>query len=512
MRLTKTNHLLPKILAGFALVIATFIISGGRANAATMTVGAGGCTLSDAINSVNAGANTGSCTSTSGNYGTNDTISIPAGITTLTADLPKITEPVTVNGAGMDSTTISGNGGQYLTFTSEGVPVTFSNMKITEFQGHAIFTLSSPANFKSIEVDGQGMTESEFFTGTFLGIAITNDTSATYEVNVDDVYIHNMEADTGAYLNGLLICQSGDGTTNAVIKNTTISDMHNSETGASGLMLTTGAYGLTASTPNGTVNSNISNVTVDNTTSVDFTMPFSSLAISSGESNITTDINNITVTGSRGYTGTGNLALGAKSGAFYAAGVAYGASDEANVTVNVGNSLIADNLNNENEPNNCSILDLSPNMSGVGTVNAAITSLGHNVSDDDSCSMFTEEGDQQNLNNIISTLGDLQDNGGQVPTRALLANSPAIQAGGQVLGITTDARGVARPASNPDAGAYQTAVNGSSTDDDDANGAAGELADTGQNAPKLILLVVLIGAIALLVIKLKKKPSSKSKK
>ncbi|RTK93824.1 hypothetical protein EKI60_05105 [Candidatus Saccharibacteria bacterium] len=107
LNLTKTNKL---ILAAFAFW-AVMAFGSGRAHAATLNV-SGGCTLPIAINSVNAGANQSGCTAV-GSYGTNDTIIIPAGTQTLTADLPTFTESVTIEGAGMNSTTISGDSGQF---------------------------------------------------------------------------------------------------------------------------------------------------------------------------------------------------------------------------------------------------------------------------------------------------------------------------------------------------------------------------------------------------------------
>ena len=136
----------------------------------------------------------------------------------------------------------------------------------------------------------------------------------------------------------------------------------------------------------------------------------------------------------------------------------------SNITEEVENSLIADN-STDGTPSNCYTGDLSTSFGASnGTVNASIVSNGHNISDDSTCTTFTQPGDQHNISNIISTLGPLQDNGGSVPTMALLPGSPAINSGGSVLGITTDARGVARN-SCPSVGAFQFegAVCGAST-------------------------------------------------
>jgi hypothetical protein len=67
---------------------------------------------------------------------------------------------------------------------------------------------------------------------------------------------------------------------------------------------------------------------------------------------------------------------------------------------------------------------------------------GHNIDSLDQCG-FHGTGDQINKNPL---LGPLQDNGGPVPTRALLAHSPAINKGDNVGCPSTDARGFHRPA------------------------------------------------------------------
>lgn len=71
----------------------------------------------------------------------------------------------------------------------------------------------------------------------------------------------------------------------------------------------------------------------------------------------------------------------------------------------------------------------------------AIVSQGNNISSDDSCS-FTQSTDKPNTN---PRLGPLQDKGGPTDTRALLAGSPAIDAGANAACPTTDQRGAKRP-------------------------------------------------------------------
>ena len=54
-----------------------------------------------------------------------------------------------------------------------------------------------------------------------------------------------------------------------------------------------------------------------------------------------------------------------------------------------------------------------------------------------------------NLVGVDPKLGPLQSNGGPTPTMALLPGSPAIDAGSNPLGLTTDQRGSSRGSSVP---------------------------------------------------------------
>lgn len=71
----------------------------------------------------------------------------------------------------------------------------------------------------------------------------------------------------------------------------------------------------------------------------------------------------------------------------------------------------------------------------------SITSNGHNLADDDSCP-FNQPTDTLNTDPLLGTLAD---NGGLTQTHLPLTNSPLINGGLCVAGITTDQRGVSRP-------------------------------------------------------------------
>ena len=130
--------------------------------------------------------------------------------------------------------------------------------------------------------------------------------------------------------------------------------------------------------------------------------------------------------------------------------------------VEITDSIIAGNTEADDLANNC---DSQP---GPGN---AIISEGFNLTNDGSCAL-TGPGD---ILTVSPMFGPLQDNGGPTETEALLAGSPAIDAGnpagctdlaGQAL--VTDERGVARPqpaGGRCDIGAYERALPAISSSD-----------------------------------------------
>jgi CSLREA domain-containing protein len=114
-------------------------------------------------------------------------------------------------------------------------------------------------------------------------------------------------------------------------------------------------------------------------------------------------------------------------------------------TINLRSTIIA-----RNHDKTSGTTPKSPDCGG-----AALTSQRHNlIGDPTGCSFVARRGDKKKIN---PRLGPLANNGGPTLTRALLAGSPAIKAGGR--GVPTDQRGVPRRA--PDIGAYEFARCGS---------------------------------------------------
>ena len=83
-------------------------------------------------------------------------------------------------------------------------------------------------------------------------------------------------------------------------------------------------------------------------------------------------------------------------------------------------------------------------IAGHGTANCefAVTTLGHNLEDGDSCGFEPASGDLIGTNPLLNPLAMA---GGRTPTMALQVGSPAIDAGGTVNCPTTDQRGIGRP-------------------------------------------------------------------
>jgi uncharacterized repeat protein (TIGR01451 family) len=89
---------------------------------------------------------------------------------------------------------------------------------------------------------------------------------------------------------------------------------------------------------------------------------------------------------------------------------------------------------------------------GMENCNTPLTSNGHNVESADTCG-FSGTGD---AHGVDPKLAPLADNGGPTRTEALLAGSPAINAGDPALCPATDQRGVTRPQEGAcDAGAFE---------------------------------------------------------
>ena len=122
-----------------------------------------------------------------------------------------------------------------------------------------------------------------------------------------------------------------------------------------------------------------------------------------------------------------------------AGGLFLGTFTDASATLNLQNTIVADNANF-----GCFLAPF-----GAGAV--AINSLGNNVFNDATCNPISS--DQVETDAL---LGPLADNGGPTLTHALLAGSPAIDIADAGACPATDQRGVTRPqGAGCDVGAFE---------------------------------------------------------
>jgi hypothetical protein len=442
-----------KVVALALFMLALGFVSGGKAHAATITVhtdlNPSVCSLDEAIENINDQADTnGDCVET-GSYGTNDTIAIPEGEVLLTADLPQFTKSITIQGSGIGETVINGDGQwQPLSFESpnlktasiSGITITeFNRAGISGFDGQTIFTVDQ------VEVDGTGSSTDLPIYG---GIAF----AATGVNHISNVYIHNInfnQSGLSPFGIGAIGGQNSVGTLN--VSNTTISDLGGDQTSPSAITLIAGVVD-DSNTP-ATINLNIANSTIDNIHSSSASASGINAfgIVDGGETNFNIVSKNNTlrnISGRSGDTDSGALSFIAGS---------LQSSDEINVNYESTNTVYSDNTS-DGVASTCMTLDGSSLIGGLGVVSMNITSQGGNLSDDTTCQdYFTQPTDQNNLTTLATTLGTLSDNGGFVPTIALLENSPAVDAGVTVAGLTTDARLALRPQGSAyDSGAYES--------------------------------------------------------
>jgi beta-glucanase (GH16 family) len=133
----------------------------------------------------------------------------------------------------------------------------------------------------------------------------------------------------------------------------------------------------------------------------------------------------------------GNNAPGGTAG-----GIFTGTFTDASATLNIQNSIVADNG------------DFGCFLAPFGAGAVAINSLGNNLFTDGSCFPVASD-----LIVASSGLDALADNGGPTLTHALLAGSPALDAANAAACPATDQRGVTRPQGpGCDIGAFELAV------------------------------------------------------
>ncbi len=490
MRLTKTTNLTHGLLLTGLLLAFSLIFNSHATHAATITVTTtdtatstndADCTLREAIENINTQTNAVNTDCAAGD-GSTDTIIIPSGNITLEADLPEITTSMTIQGAGMGQTVING-AGAWTVFSNQPSAtdsLALRGITVTAYKWFALLSFQGNLNLDHLEIDATGAT---FDTGpgSFAGaIAVQNPTASSIGVSMTDVYVHDITSDTQSMF-GIMIMGGGNAAPAEDITftgtNITISDLTN--TGAV-IGMGVGSGILNAGIGAGDTTATLSNITVANLTSTnDSSVGVAAMTLAE-DKNTTLTLNNATI-GNIAGTST-NFITGAALAAVSAGGQP-GSDSASNIIVS--NALIF------NSSSSCGLADLSHITGGNPGVNS-ITSQGGNISDDASCApYFSQSSDQNNVAGLAATLSPLADNGGNIPTMALRENSPAVDGGVTIAGLTQDARLAARPQGSAyDSGAYESPF---------TKPATVSLASTGQNIKLFVaaaaLLVVTGGAI-----------------
>ncbi len=459
----------PKELRFVLFVIAVaFILWPARVDAATINVATGTsdatsdsiCQLDEAIENINNGTRTYADCVETGTYGSNDVINLPTGTITGSGSGFLIQESVKIVGRGKGATTVTGKdlylyGGSDLTsnFTLQDFTVSDSEtVRVSEVE-HAVF---QGMEIKSSEYDWIGIeiTESERTdiinshihgtlnmggSGFSQGVVARFNNSDSLDLNIENTTIDHLSQ-------GIALSYEGSAapTSNLTVKNSTITDIAGTAAYGSGSGFNSyGAIGIMVDPGSNDSQAVFNYTTINNTFS-------SSIADNNATAIFEVGRDGDTIN----HTAQNDL---------YA----------------IGDGNISRNYYKYDEE---------------GSPTFTTTSNGGNVSSDGSLgSTLNKPTDKHNLTTLASFLGVLQDNGGPVPTLAILEGSPAIDAGTSVLGLATDARGNTRTlGAATDAGAFESTFG-------NAAGAGNKLVpgvpDTGFGLLKNNPLVVLVASI-----------------
>ncbi|MCA9344706.1 hypothetical protein KC946_02625 [Candidatus Saccharibacteria bacterium] len=433
--------ILVSLLSTLSVLGLTQIFHPIRAHAATIDVASGtdsvaedsNCRLSEAIENINDQAVTNAdCIA---GDGIDDTIILPAGTITLSTDLPDINQPLSIEGQGIEDSIIDSDG------TNGGF--TFNNLGVSSISGsvdglslinpgdnskYAIYASGYSISITNMEV----YSENPSYVSSQI-IYINGGGFSSASVNISDIYVHDLVT-TSAIIG--VAAKSGETLNDIVIKNNTFSDVEMSQ----GF-----AIGLTTFNDGGDVEGYIDNNTFQN---IDFSVNGALIAATpnsfSGDGRVNAVVRNNTIK----YT----IQPSATFAMISPVGIA-GAGYTSDSSIEAQNNIFTANTTGDKVALVCNEFAYG----GDGTEITSITSLGGNITDDNTCSSyFTDSTDMNNVSNIASTLGNLGDYGGSVPTIPILSDSPAIDAGVVIAGLITDARGITRPKCvTYDSGSYE---------------------------------------------------------
>jgi len=276
---------------------------------------------------------------------------------------------------------------------------------------------------------------------------------------MSDVYVHDFSNPIdGSAILGIVIITGHSGSVSVDMNNVTVSnlDLTGADSQVYGVGFTTGVFSSVGFSP-GSINATVNNLTVNKivSTSNQSAAGVGVLSgVSGGSSSIELKLTNSTVRDVEAPEHT--LFTGLHGSGVFTGGAVANTNDSVNINIQFTNVVLSNALNMPAA--SCDAVDFGGLIGGTGTATTTITSNGGNLSDDSSCSSyFNKPTDQNNVSALADTLAPLADNGGFVPTMALLPGSPAIDSGVSVAGLTTDARQATRPQGTAyDSGAYES--------------------------------------------------------
>ncbi|MCA9348108.1 hypothetical protein KC867_01715 [Candidatus Saccharibacteria bacterium] len=309
-----------------------------------------------------------------------------------------------------------------------------STVTLNDFTIYGVITSNevNDLTVDGVEVDALGNFDS---VSVPLGIMSYN----SKNVVIRNSYVHNGRTHGGSGQGLINIIHSGNFPTdpNVIIESTTVSNA---------------MHGITISNVQSDTtldviikNSTFSNIISDDGTSGDMTSSATGILTYADTTPSTSATTNLTTINNT----FGNIS-NTHSGSVPAAAIRdYASGSTATINHTMQNNLFASG-------DGGSVVNYAREINSGGTIN--LTSLGGSLSSDGSLSTWLNQStDKHNQTSLASFLGILGDNGGPVPTLALLSGSPAIDSGTNASTyVSTDARGIARPQGLAyDSGAYE---------------------------------------------------------